>query len=97
MTAVNYDKLVAEGDQIVLKPHFRMNPQSPHVEACEWVAWERSSGLREAPDANERKPNQVGFRHLRCSDLVDIYVPDQPTASLACHTGRDSRERSSPM
>jgi len=79
--AVNYDKLVAEGDQIVLKPHFRMNPQSAHVEACEWVARERRSGLREAADANERKPNHVGFRHLKRSDLVDIYVPAASVAS----------------
>jgi len=92
VTAVNYDKLVAEGDQIVLKPHFRMNPRSPHVEACEWVARERSSGLREAPDANERKPNQVGFRHLKRSDLLDIYVQDLPPASAASRA-RDGAPR----
>jgi hypothetical protein len=35
VTGVNYDKLVQEGDRIVLRPHFRMNPDSPHIDACD--------------------------------------------------------------
>src|SRR6478672_9929612 len=41
VTGVNYDKLVEEGDCIVQKPHFRMNSESAHIAACEWVAQER--------------------------------------------------------
>jgi hypothetical protein len=83
VTAVNYDKLVVEGDQIALKPHFRMNPQSLHIEACEWVAREQWMALRDAPDPDERKPPRARFRHLKSVDLVDIYVPCQPPASAA--------------
>lgn len=83
VTAVNYDKLVAEGDEIVLKPHFRMNPQSPHVEACEWVVRERLTALRDGPDADEWKPGRPGFRHLKSGDLVDLYVPCRQATSVA--------------
>jgi len=83
VTAVNYDKLVAEGDQMVLKPHFRLNPQSPHIEACEWVALERLIATGGGPDAEKRKPTGVGFRHVKSTDLVDVYVPCQPAVSAA--------------
>src|SRR5258705_3839725 len=42
VTGVNYDKLVEEGDCIVLRPHFRFNPDSPHADACERIASENA-------------------------------------------------------
>ena len=43
VTGVNYDKLVEdERDRVIVKPHFRMNPETPHSTACEWVARERA-------------------------------------------------------
>ena len=79
------DKLVAEDDRIVLKPHFRMNPQSPHIEACEWVARERLLVIHDAADV-DRKPPRAGFRHLKSVDFVDIYVPCQPATFVASTT-----------
>jgi hypothetical protein len=72
---VNYDKLVEEEqDRVVLKPHFRMNPEAPHDPRCEWVARER---LFEAPDPGvpPRQREARRFRRLKSSDLVDIFLP----------------------
>jgi hypothetical protein len=49
VTGVNYNKLVEDDrDRIIVKPHFCMNPETPHDAACEWVAdselWRRSVG-----------------------------------------------------
>jgi hypothetical protein len=88
VTAVNYDKLVAEGDQMVLKPHFRLNPQSPHIEVCEWVALERLIATGGGPDAEERKPTGVGFRHVKSTDLVDVYVLPTGGFRSVCQVGR---------
>src|SRR3954468_2052839 len=89
VTAVNYDKLVGESDHVVFKPHFRMNPQSQHVQACEWVVRERSIVKRDGPDADERKLPRAGFRHLKSVDFVDIYAPCQPARSVASITWED--------
>ena len=42
ITGVNYDKLVEEGDCVAIRPHFRRNPDSSHIDVCEWVLRERS-------------------------------------------------------
>src|SRR5215510_776922 len=52
VTGVNYDKLVEdERDGVVLKPHFRMNPETPHNPGCEWIARDR---LLQALDSADR-------------------------------------------
>jgi hypothetical protein len=84
VTGVNYDKLVEdERDRVVVKPHFRMNPETPHNPGCEWVARER---LFEAPDSSGEIPPRHGegrrFRRLKSSDLVDVFLPAQ-TATAA--------------
>jgi hypothetical protein len=87
VTGVNYDKLVEDGrDRVVVKPHFRMNPETPHNAECEWVARER---LFEGPDSSGESQPWHGegrrFRHLKSSDLVDVFLPAQ-TATAAVPT-----------
>jgi hypothetical protein len=84
VTGVNYDKLVEdERDRVVVKPHFRMNPGTPHDPGCEWVARDR---LFEALDSPDGIPSLHGegrrFRRLKSSDLVDVFLPAQ-TATVA--------------
>src|SRR5262245_45152132 len=79
VTGVNYDKLVEdEQDRVVLKPHFRMNPETPHDSGCEWVAGDR---LLQALDSLDGIPlrHREGrrFRRLKSSDLVDVFLPVQ--------------------
>src|SRR5262245_1465215 len=82
VTGVNYDKLV-EDERVVVKPHFRMNPETPHNPWCEWVARDR---LLQALDSLDGVPlrHREGrrFQRLKPSDLVDVFVPAQ-TASTA--------------
>jgi len=83
VTGVNYDKLVEdERDRVVVKPHFRMNPETPHHDACEWAARERAFEASEHSDeAPARGSGGRHFRHLKSSDLVDIFVPMQTEVS----------------
>jgi hypothetical protein len=86
VTGVNYDKLVEdERDRVVVKPHFRMNPETPHDAACEWVARERAV---EALGCSDAEPDGRGrthhFQHWKHSDLVDIFMPSLPeTTSMS--------------
>ena len=77
VTGVNYDKLVEdERDRVIVKPHFRVNPESPHSAGCEWVVRKRAE---EAVDALHREQAQRrrvrAFRNLKSSDLVDVFLP----------------------
>jgi hypothetical protein len=74
VTGVNYDKLVEEGDCVVLRPHFRMNPDSRHIDACEWVAQELQRLDSDNGDTYPRRAHRQ-FRHLKASDLVDVFWP----------------------
>lgn len=78
VTGVNYDKLVEdERDRVVVKPHFRMNPETRHSPACEWMARERAL---KAPDCSDAEPDRQGrahhLRHLKSGDLVDVFLPN---------------------
>ena len=54
VTGVNYDKLVEdERDRVVVKPHFRMNQETPHSTECEWLVRERICGA-----STRRPPNR---------------------------------------
>ncbi|MCC6611635.1 MAG: hypothetical protein IT515_18435 [Burkholderiales bacterium] len=93
MTGVNYDKLVEdERDRILVKPHFRMNPETPHSVGCEWVARERAE---EAADARDREPAQRrgmrSFRNLKSSDFVDVFLPAQLARGPPCESAESSR------
>lgn len=92
VTAVNYDKLVEdERDRIVVKPHFRMNPETPHYAACEWLARDRALEVVESSDAEpDRRARVHGFRHLKSSDLVDVFLPGCATASATQPGGVES-------
>jgi hypothetical protein len=83
VTGVNYDKLVEEGDCIAQKPHFRMNSESPHIASCEWVAQERALRRLDS-DTEDTYPRRSHgqFRHLKASDLVDVFWP-APAAAPA--------------
>jgi len=84
VTGVNYDKLVEdERDRVVVKPHFRMNPETPHNPGCEWVARDRRFETLECPDGiPPRHGEGRRFRRLKSSDLVDVFLPAQ-TATAA--------------
>jgi hypothetical protein len=77
VTGVNYDKLVEdERNRLIVKPHFRMNPETPHGTECEWVARERAAEALEGSDGeHEERRRARSFRHLKSSDLVDVFVP----------------------
>ena len=82
VTGVNYDKLVEDDrDCIVVKPHFRMNQETPHSPECEWVAREQLLNVRKSLDT-ERTPRggMNGFRRLKISDLIDVFSPRDSTA-----------------
>ena len=83
VTGVNYDKLVEdERDRVVVKPHFRMNQETPHSTECEWIALERILDVTDSADAElEQRGRAHGFRHLKSSDLVDVFLPGCTTAS----------------
>lgn len=88
VTGVNYDKLVEdERDRVVVKPHFRMNPETQHDPGCEWVARDR---LFEALDPPDEMPSRLGegrrFRRLKSSDLVDVFLPAQTATATAPST-----------
>ncbi len=86
VTGVNYDKLVEdEHERVVVKPHFRMNPETPHSPACEWVARERASAALDCSDAELNSRGRAHhFRHLKSSDLVDVFMPSLPeTTSMS--------------
>ena len=83
VTGVNYDKLVKEGDRIAVRPHFRMNPESPHIDACEWVVRERALEPLDSVSAHtDRTGQHHRFRRLKSSDLVAVFWP-QPMAAPA--------------
>ncbi len=91
VTGVNYDKLVEdERDPVVIKPHFRMNPETPHHDACDWLARERAF---EVPEHSDETPERGGggrhLRHLKSSDLVDIFVPMQTEVSAIPQAPRE--------
>ena len=73
MTGVNYDKLVEDDrDHIVVKPHFRMNQETPYSPECEWVAREWLLDVR--LDTEPTRGDGVnGFRRLKTSDLIDVF------------------------
>jgi len=83
VTGVNYDKLVEdERDRVIVKPHFRMNSETPHHRACEWVARECAFEVPDYSDGvPERRHGARHFRHLKSSDLVDVFAPVQAEAS----------------
>ena len=83
VTGVNYDKLVEDDrDRIVVKPHFRMNQETPHSPECEWVARERLLNVRASRDTEPtRSSGANGFRRLKVSDLIDVFAPGFSTAA----------------
>ncbi len=76
VTGVNYDKLVEdERDRVVVKPHFRMNPETPHNAVCEWVARERVLEALDSSDGEREPRGHAGrFRNLKSTDLVDVFL-----------------------
>jgi hypothetical protein len=85
VTGVNYDKLVEDGrDRVVVKPHFRTNPETPHSADCEWMMRER---VLEALNSSGGDPQTRGqahhFRHVKSSDVVDVFLPASSTTSAA--------------
>src|SRR5262245_53574079 len=74
---VHFDKLVEDRrDRVVVKPHFRMNPETPHSPACEWVARERALQVPGCSDPeSDGRGRARHFRHLKSSDLVDVFMP----------------------
>ena len=97
MTGVNYDKLVeGERDRVVVKPHFRMNQETPHSSECEWVARERALEVLDSSDAeSEQRDRAHGFRHLKSSDLVDVFSPGCATAPGAQAGGLETSDAAS--
>ena len=92
VTGVNYDKLVEdERNRVVVKPHFRMNQETPHSTECEWLVRERAF---EVLDSSAVEPAQRGrahgFRHLKSSDLVDVFSPGRATTSATRSEGTES-------
>jgi hypothetical protein len=81
VTGVNYDKLVQDDrDRIVVKPHFRMNQDTPHSTQCEWVARGQLLDVRNALDTEPtRRAGVNGFRRLKISDLIDVFSPSSAT------------------
>ena len=97
VTGVNYDKLVEdERDRVVVKPHFRMNQETPHSTVCEWLARERALAVLHSSDAElEQRGRTHGFRHLKSSDLVDVFWPGHATASATPAGGVESSDAAS--
>ena len=88
VTGVNYDKLVEEGDCIVQKPHFRMNSESPHIAACEWVVQERALQQLDLISGNtQRRRAHRDFRRLKSSDLVAVFWPVPVAAAASVSRG----------
>jgi hypothetical protein len=92
VTGVNYDKLVEdERDRVVVKPHFRMNPETPHSAECEWLVRERAFEVLDSAAAEpEQRGRAHGFRHLKFSDLVDVFSPGCATTSATRSEGTES-------
>lgn len=88
VTGVNYDKLVEDyRDRIVVKPHFRMNQETPHNPACEWVARERLLDLRDSLDPERKQRGGAhGLRRVKLGDLIDVFSPRSAT-TLATSVG----------
>jgi hypothetical protein len=83
VTGVNYDKLVEAGDCIAVRPHFRMNPDSPHIDACEWVV--REKALRRPDDVSGHarpRARYQRFRRFKATNLVAVFWP-KPAAAPA--------------
>jgi hypothetical protein len=95
VTGVNYDKLVEDDrDRVIVKPHFRMNPDTPHSPACEWVARERAWEALGCADVEpDRRGRAHHFRHLKASDLVDVFVPSVPETTSMLSMPSEPRPR----
>jgi len=80
-----YRKLVrVERDRVIVKPHFRMNQETPHSTECEWLVRERTFEVLDSSAAEpEQRGRAQGYRHLKSSDLVDVFSPGCATASAA--------------
>lgn len=93
VTGVNYDKLVEDDrDHIFVKPHFRMNQETPHSPECEWVARERLLDMRTSLNTEPtRSRGMNGFRRLKTSDLIDVFSPSISTASVTAAGLAESR------
>jgi len=81
VTGVNYDKLVEEGHCVAIRPHFRRNPDSSHIDVCEWVLRERSFEALDSESREEgRGPRRVrSFRNVKAGDLVDLFLVNPAT------------------
>ena len=88
VTGVNYDKLVEdERERVILKPHFRMNPETPHHPGCEWFARDRLVQALDSLDGIPLKQREERcFRRLRSSDLVDVFLPAQTAGTTMAPT-----------
>jgi len=84
VTGVNYDKLVEDDrDRGIVKPRFRMNPETPHSTACEWVARERAVEALESSDGEQEWRGRArSFRNLKSSDLVDVFLPMRSDSAM---------------
>ena len=84
VTGVNYDKLVAEGDCVAIRPHFRRNPDSSHIDVCEWVLRERTFEALDSESREEGRGSRTvrSFRNIKAGDLVDLFLA-RPATPLA--------------
>lgn len=92
VTGVNYDKLVEDGlDCIGVKPHFRMNQETPHDPGCEWVARERILQLRAAWDTDPtRSGGTNGLQRRKISALIDVFAPTFSGAAIKASGAAES-------
>jgi hypothetical protein len=81
VTGVNYDKLVEDGrDRVVVKPHFRTNPETPHSAACEWMMRERALEALNSSGGEPKTRRRVRhFQRVKSSDVVDVFLPGGST------------------
>jgi hypothetical protein len=83
VTGVNYDKLVEAGDCIAVRPHFRMNPDSPHIDACEWVVREKALRRPDGVSGHAQpRARYQRFRRLKATDLVAVFWPEPAAAPV---------------
>lgn len=87
VSAVNYWKSIEDGDQICNRPHFRENPNYPHLDNCPEIEFER---VRQSIE-NET-PSKVGggWRTSKVSNMIDVFNPFSGDNKAAASEGEDN-------